>query len=358
MREGAWNEPTIMPAAALPPVETINGLNENGISAYNICLEFEKSAPAGSVALMHARILGYLIIHSPSPSARHEVVKVIHSCAQDHAKLSQLGQTFLNYFIRPFKKFKGRTPAPSDHPSRPSFDVLKRDLRSKIREAPKSHTEAKDLALVRDGFRCVVTGSYDHNTVEETSASTDEIGEAGTVYTRCAHIVPESTYFNVSDQGPSNTKLDYAASVLAVLKRFGYDIEQTNGTKVHSLYNVMTMEGNVHDWFDRLEIWFEKTKTPNCYKLQNLYPKYRRRLPAEVTFTTPDQENLPVPSETLLSLHAACAKVAHLSGAAEYIDKLDRDVEDLSVLAYNGSSGEVLRNALLNHMNQVVGVGA
>ncbi|KAK0436852.1 uncharacterized protein EV420DRAFT_1589940, partial [Desarmillaria tabescens] len=268
----AWNEPTIMPAAALPPVETINGLNENGI-----------------------------------------IVKVIHSCAQDHAKLSQLGQTFLNYFIRPFKKFKGRTPAPSDHPSRPSFDVLKRDLRSKIREAPNPHTEAKDLALVRDGFRCVVTGSYDHNTAP--------------CYTRCAHIVPESTYFNVSDQGPSNTKLDYAASVLAVLKRFGYDIEQTNGTKVHSLYNVMTMEvptaitggGNIH------------------------HPRSRESAR---------------PSETLLSLHAACAKVAHLSGAAEYIDKLDRDVEDLSVLAYNGSSGEVLRNALLNHMNQVVGVGA
>jgi len=52
---------------------------------------------------------------------------------------------------------------------------------------------------------------------------------------------------------------DYAASVLAVLKRFGYDIENLNGPKVHSLYNVMTMEKNVHDWFDRLEMWFEAT---------------------------------------------------------------------------------------------------
>ncbi len=49
---------------------------------------------------------------------------------------------------------------------------------------------------------------------------------------------------------------------------------------------------------------------------------------------------------------------AHLSGAAEYIDKSDRDVEDVSVLAYDGSSGEALKSALLNRMNQVIGVGA
>lgn len=52
---------------------------------------------------------------------------------------------------------------------------------------------------------------------------------------------------------------DYAASVLAVLKRFGYDVESLNGAKVHSLFNIMTMEHNVHDSFDRLELWFERT---------------------------------------------------------------------------------------------------
>ncbi|KAK0199582.1 hypothetical protein DFS33DRAFT_1397971, partial [Desarmillaria ectypa] len=210
-------------------------------------------------------------------------------------------------------------------------------------------------ALVRDGFRCVVTGNYHRDTLSEVSASTDEIREAGVVHTQCAHIVPESTYLDVSDQDSSNKKLDYAASVLAVLKGFGYDVEQLNSTKVHSLYNAMTMEANVHDWFHRLEIWFEKTKVTNRYRIRSIDTLYR--LPTEVTFTTPDNENLPVPSETLLALHATCAKVAHFSGAAEYIDKLDRDVEHLGVLAHNGSSGEVLSSALLNRMNQIIGVG-
>jgi hypothetical protein len=47
--------------------------------------------------------------------------------------------------------------------------------------------------------------------------------------------------------------------VLAVLKRFGYDVESINGEKVHSLYNVMTMEFHSHYMFDRLELWFEET---------------------------------------------------------------------------------------------------
>ncbi|KAK0442709.1 uncharacterized protein EV420DRAFT_1074455 [Desarmillaria tabescens] len=344
-------------AAALPPVTSVtmlDGLDGNYISAYEACLEFEKSAPADSDALIHARILGYLIIHSPSRTVLHEVVKAIQSCAGDYSELSQLGQIFIDYFIRPFKKFKGRTPASSDDSSRQSSDKLKRDLRSRIQEAPKTHREAKDLALVRDGFRCVVTGKYHRDALSEVSASPEEIRAAGVVHTQCAHIGPETTYFDMIDQDSSNKKLDYAASVLAVLKGFGYDVEQVNGTKVHSLYNVITMESNVHDWFSRLEIWFEQTKVSNRYRIRSIEAFYR--LPMEVTFTTPDNESLPVPSETLLGLHATCAKVANFSGAAEHIDKLDCGVEDSGVLAYDGSSAEVLSSALLNRMNQVIGV--
>jgi hypothetical protein len=136
----------------------------------------------------------------------------------------------------------------------------------------------------------------------------------------------------------------------------------------------MTLHHDVHDWFDRLQLWFEKTVRIKQYSLdrrnkstttQTVKNRYKINCtdelftpPEEVTFTTPDDKNLPVPSEELLALHAACAKVAHFSGAAEYIDESDRDVESLGVLAHNGSSAEVLRSAILNRMNQIVDVGA
>jgi hypothetical protein len=84
----------------------------------------------------------------------------------------------------------------------------------------------------------------------------------------------------------------------------------------------------------------------NCYRVETLDDTIK--LPKKVTFTSSDPTNLPVPSPELLALHAACAKVAHLSGASEHIDELDRDLDDLRVLAADGSSSSVLAHALSN----------
>ncbi len=118
------------------------------------------------------------------------------------------------------------------------------------------------------------------------------------------------------------------------MKSFCYAIEQLSGTNVHSLSNNITIQSDVHEWFTRLEIWFEKTSTPP-------YPAHSHPQAS-------DNENLPVPSETL---HATCAKVAQLSGAAENTDKQDRVVEDLGV---DESSPEVLSGALLKSKNQPI----
>jgi hypothetical protein len=92
-----------MPAALPSDASERHHLDSNSTSAYNACLEFEEHAMHHGTAddLMNARILGYLIIYSPSVTARHEVVKVIHSCSNDYASLSALGMTFLDYYIRP-----------------------------------------------------------------------------------------------------------------------------------------------------------------------------------------------------------------------------------------------------------------
>ena len=82
------------------------------------------------------------------------------------------------------------------------------------------------------------------------------------------------------------------------------------------------------------------------------------QVPKKVTFTSSDPTILSVPSSELLALHAACAKVAHLSGVGEQIDKFDRDLDDLNVLAFDGSSSSILAHALLNRITCRVGVGA
>lgn len=67
-----------------------------------------------------------------------------------------------------------------------------------------------------------------------------------------------------------------------------------------------------------------------------------------MTFTTIDNEKLPLPSREYLAIHAACAKILHLSGAAEYFDTVMRDMEEVVVLAEDGSSAEILEHAILS----------
>ncbi len=79
-------------------------MEPNALSAYNVCLDFERDTKIDDDAI-RARVLGYLILHAPSLHARHQVIKVIHLCAQNYDSLSELGQSFINYFIRPCNLF-------------------------------------------------------------------------------------------------------------------------------------------------------------------------------------------------------------------------------------------------------------
>ncbi|KAJ7491929.1 hypothetical protein FB451DRAFT_1022351, partial [Mycena latifolia] len=41
---------------------------------------------------------------------------------------------------------------------------------------------------------------------------------------------------------------------------------------------------------------------------------------------------IPPPSSVLLGLHAACTRIAHMSGAAAILDEFDRDIPPTAVL--------------------------
>jgi hypothetical protein len=158
----------------------------------------------------------------------------------------------------------------------------------------------------------------------------------------------------------------------AVMSRFGHETlpDELNGSKIHRLENVMTLENGFHTLFDQLEIWFVPTVRPNyiCTRLpddadmlytdnwQNEENKYMldsttgglfaRSYPKYVKFETPDPVKYPVPSAEYLGLHAACAKVAHLSGAGECIDRFSEGWKDGQTLDPNGGSADVLEQAL------------
>jgi len=54
-------------------------------------------------------------------------------------------------------------------------------------------------ALIRDNWRCVVTGIHDSNAPDDITAQLD--------FTECAHIIPESTFFGVNPNLDDNLKV-------------------------------------------------------------------------------------------------------------------------------------------------------
>ncbi|KAF9220130.1 hypothetical protein BS17DRAFT_787934, partial [Gyrodon lividus] len=233
--------------------------------AYPIILQFEKSAKhhKDHRLLIYARILGYLILEGPSDYARVAVAQEVISCEGDEEKLAACGKLYCDHYIRAFRKYKSRTPAPSSHPSRPSFDSRKALITYMLKEAPQSHQNAKRKALVRDNFSCVVSGSVDLSVAMENAEVQQMVDPRArpAVETHCAHIFAESTNDNIPGNREGSDKHQYAAPMSSVMDRFGYKHipSDLNGANIHRLENILTLESNIHNSFDRLNLWFEPT---------------------------------------------------------------------------------------------------
>ncbi len=92
-------------------------------------------------------------------------------------------------------------------------------------------------ALLRDGFRYVALGGYDCKAEPELGITAQHaLAHGGFLHTQCAHILPNSAFSSQSFLRHHHDKMSTA----------------------HSLSNVMTMSMNKRDFFDRLDMCFEK----------------------------------------------------------------------------------------------------
>lgn len=129
------------------------------------------------------------------------------------------------------------------------------------------------------------------------------------------------------------------------------------------------MQTMLHTLFDDLNLWFEHVAVSSCkyipsfhcpltfsQDLDNTYtvcfwsPRDRLSFLSAgqshtITFTSTDP-CLPLPNPDYLRLHAAVCRVAHMSGTAQYLDLEDRKIDELKVLACDGSSADLLTSCL------------
>ncbi|KIK26307.1 hypothetical protein PISMIDRAFT_676105 [Pisolithus microcarpus 441] len=107
------------------------------------------------------------------------------------------------------------------------------------------------------------------------------------------------------------------------------------------------MEQACHRAFDELVLWLKPVEgvrdTYRTYEARKGL-KERMRVPDIVTFSTTTE--FPLPHPAYIALHALCCEVTWMSGAGEYIVDIERRMDQMGVLAKDGSTADVLMDAL------------
>ncbi|KAK7048118.1 hypothetical protein R3P38DRAFT_3307066 [Favolaschia claudopus] len=353
-----------MPPQSLPVIDAPTILRAEAATA-NVA---PKPDPKHNNNLIAVRVLGFLLqdfwqhnAHSFGLIPYRRLCQEITSClrvqdvvvgSEDEAKkqndkLYNLGLLYRNRMMRVFRSNISPLAATLEHPSPPSFEQFNERIIASM-ETPKSTSDARKhlygslaivQALLRDGYRCMLTGVFDYYSCKEfpelRTLATASGAKRGIL--KCAHIFSDSV-----------NKEDYAASATDILTMFGLEATYKEGSligdNVNQHSNLITMLDGIYTLFNRLN------SDPEFFAVVNAPPR-------RVTFAVdPDvaaackaqgKDAPRLPSPALLAVRAACSRVAHMAGAVEQADQIVRELEDISVLAEDGSTADLFTSRLL-----------
>ncbi|KAJ7072883.1 hypothetical protein C8F01DRAFT_973337 [Mycena amicta] len=369
-------------------------LGHDGLSVYEHILSAEQAAMdkgTQSAAkytyqddVIGARVLGFLLLdlwqhqkHYFGLTPYLNLVKTISSCLRTakgsedaHKAWCMLGLSYRNHLMRVFRSDGGPVPNVSQLTSRPSMQQIRQKIIEEM-QTPTTNEDAWKHALLRDGYRCTLTGIYDYDSCQEMPDLDAECATSNATQSnvQCAHIFSESAL-----DGDKVT--DYTASAMALLRMFGLtnEAEILVGGNVNRHFNIFLVVDGLHYFYNCLEFWLEEVfgEEPNTYDLCAANPTFfarqatppHRRITFEVdpkVVADCEKQNKPVPalpSPSLLAIRAACSRVAHRAGAVEQADQILRDLEEISVMAEDGGTAELLTSRLLQFPSVRVGLSS
>ncbi|KAK1220000.1 hypothetical protein PQX77_017253 [Marasmius sp. AFHP31] len=252
--------------------------------------------------------------------------RLINASLSATDKLVTLGEYYDQWFQTLNAETNFQTPSPPQW-SRDEYDSLNEhtEAKAKLLTHPKDHHQAREAALIRDGWRCIISRAIDQDAhVYEPEAFPLHKEENQFIHVMTVHhIIPVLTK-------PQTYK---------IFEYFGYPglKEELDGKKVHCLKNLLTISRSFHGSLDDQSMWLDPIEdTPNSYRLglpdENrgswwaLHHHLRQwKIPETFHFRT-DCPELDLPCSRLIALHATSCKVTQLSGLYEYLKKVDRMV--------------------------------
>lgn len=113
--------------------------------------------------------------------------------------------------------------------------------------------------------------------------------------------------------------------------------ELIRGPEIDRPRNALTFTQDFHQYFGDFQVYFEPVPHRDyVYTIKTHISGdffFRPSLPlTRELYITPERTIEP-PAPRLLAIHCAIARILHLSGAGEYIDRIYRDMEEYGVQA-------------------------
>jgi len=246
--------------------------------------------------------------------------------------LTLLAEVWLTHFLSPVHAtHRTRKGIPSTTMT-PTYD----DTATLIESAKRGEQPAlRTLLERRQGGKCAVSRVY----TLDAPPPVDEDYERGTLI--ASHILP----YSMNEFPEKGDKFKKAVITWDMLRSWtSFDVTKLSGEKINGPSNAILLSGNLDGIFGNFKWWFDATEVENTYTVSSNYKIGHND--KRVAFSNcDDSEDIDLPDPQILKIHAAFCRVFHASGAAEFFDRIWRDMDITRVLSNDGSTNI---SALLN----------
>ncbi len=225
--------------------------------------------------------------------------------------------------------------------------------------------KVKNECKERDGYRCVISGVLEVDKWDKLSKADQAAAAHNHVVQKLqvAHIIPSSltkstesssNALNVLGPGPCRAMMlkltmnqEKNMQAIAFLKWFSTPGEELlTHHLIDSPKNAITLQSDLHDAFGAMKIYFEHVRG-HTYRVDAWKDDPYRGIGTTITFERHGSSTAELPSQDLLGLHCTIGRILHMSGAAENVDVLLRQLKGEEVDPNGGTSLGVIVGALL-----------